>query len=286
VDLAHTAATLSMLQAVVLSALQGFTELFPFSSLGIQVIVPRLLHWGINQADPQFLPFVVSLHVGTAVGLIVYFWREWVRLVAALWRSLGDGLEHVRGEPDQKVIWLLIAATIPAGIVGLLFRHPLGRLFAAPAVAAALLIVNGAIMAAGERLVRHRAEDTAAMTFGQAIGIGVSQILALIPGISRSGVTIVGGLGVGLGYETAARFSFLLATPIILAAGLLEVHKLHGGAHGLAAQAALGFVVAGAVAYLSVRYLMRYFQTRRLLPLAVISATAGVVFTILLAMGL
>ena len=281
----HAAATLSMLQAVVLSALQGFTELFPFSSLGIQVIVPKLLHWGIDQSSAQFLPFVVSLHVGTALGLIVYFWRDWVRLVGALWRSLGQGMERMRQDRDQKTIWLLIAATIPAGLVGFLLQHKIASLLAAPAAAAALLIVNGVIMAAGERLVRHREEDVAGMTFGQAIAIGVSQILALIPGISRSGVTMVGGLAVGLGYETAARFSFLMATPIILAAGLLEVHKLHGGVHGLAAQAGVGFVVAAVVAYLSVRYLMKYFETRRLLPLAVISVVAGIVFSVLLAVG-
>ena len=283
--LATHPASLSMIQAVVLAALQGFTELFPFSSLGIQVIVPKLLHWGIDQSAPQFLPFVVSLHVGTAIGLIVYFWRDWVRLVSALWRSLGEGLERVRQDGDQKTIWLLIAATIPAGIVGLLFRHKLGQLFAAPAVAAALLIVNGGIMALGERLLRHREEDLPAMTFGQAVAIGVAQIFALIPGISRSGVTMVGGLAVGLGYETAARFSFLMATPVILAAGVLELRHLHGGAGGLLSQALLGLVVAAIIAYLSVRYLMRYFQTHRLLPLAAISAAAGVVFTVLLALG-
>ena len=283
--LATHPASLSMLQAVVLAALQGFTELFPFSSLGIQVIVPRLLHWGIDQSAPQFLPFVVSLHVGTAIGLIAYFWRDWVRLVSALWRSLGEGLERVRQDGEQKTIWLLIAATVPAGIVGLVFQHKLGRLFAAPAAAAALLIVNGGIMAIGERLLRHRREDLPAMTFGQAIAIGVAQVFALIPGISRSGVTMVGGLAVGLGYETAARFSFLMATPVILAAGVLELRHLHAGASGLLAQALLGLVVAAIVAYLSVRYLMRYFQTHRLLPLAAISAAAGVVFTVLLALG-
>lgn len=283
--LATHAVGLSMFQAVVLAALQGFTELFPFSSLGIQVIVPKLLHWGVQQSDPQFLPFVVSLHVGTAIGLVVYFWRDWVRLVSALWRSLGQGLERVSQDGDQKTIWLLIAATIPAGLVGLLFQHKLGLLFAAPRVAAAFLILNGAVMALGERLIRHRRDDLPTMGFGQAFAIGVAQVLALIPGMSRSGVTIVGGLAVGLGYETAARFSFLMATPVILAAGVLEVRHLHGGTHGLLPQALVGLVVAGVIAYLSVRYLMRYFQTHRLLPLAVISAAAGLVFTILLSVG-
>ncbi len=280
----HAATTLSMLQAIVLSALQGFTELFPFSSLGVQAIVPKLLHWGIDTSSSQFLPFVVSLHVGTAIGLIAYFWRDWVRLASALWRSLGEGLEHVRQDGDQKTIWLLIAATIPAGLAGLLLRHRIAALLAAPEIAALLLIVNGGIMGLGERMIRHREEHVPGMTFGQAIGIGISQILALIPGISRSGVTITGGLAVGLGYETAARFSFLMATPIILAAGVLEVRKLQGGVHGLAAQAAVGLVVAAVVAYLSVRYLMRYFESRRLLPLAVISAALGVIFSLLLAL--
>lgn len=276
---------LSLLQAVVLSALQGFTELFPFSSLGIQTIVPHLLHWNVSQSGSQFLPFVVSLHVGTAVGLIVYFWRDWVVLVRALWQSLLQGGRNIRRDADQKTIWLLIAATIPAGLAGLLLQHRIAALLAAPTVAAIVLIVNGIVMAVGERLVRHRDDAVPGMTFIQAVGVGLAQILALFPGMSRSGVTMVGGLAVGLGYRTAARFSFLLATPIILAAGVLELHKLHGGAHGLATQAAIGFVVAGVVAYLSTRYLMRYFQTRRLLPLAAISMAAGVVFTVLLAVG-
>lgn len=279
--------SLSALQALLLGVLQGFTELFPFSSLGIQVIVPRLLHWGIDQSNVQFLAFVVSLHLGTAAGLLVCFWRDWVELLTALWASLVQGLERVRREPRQKSIWLLIAATVPAGLVGLLFQHKLGALFAAPRLAAALLIVNGGIMFFGERLAGGGSgEEIPAMRFPQAIGIGVAQILALIPGLSRSGVTMVGGRLVGLGYETAARFSFLLATPIIAAAALLELHKLHGGAHGLLVPAAVGFVAAAVVAYLSARYLLRYFQTRRLAPLAAVSAGAGIVFSLLLAFGL
>jgi undecaprenyl-diphosphatase len=276
---------LSLVQAFVLAVLQGFTELFPFSSLGFQVIVPRLLHWGLDQSSPQFLAFVVTLHLGTAFGLLVYFWRDWVRLLVALWRSLVQGFDRVRTDPDQKTIWLLIAGTVPAGLVGLAFRHPLGHLFAAPRLAAAMLLVNAGIMWFGERLIRHRDEGIPKMRFLQSAGIGVAQILALIPGLSRSGVTMVGGLAVGLGYETAARFSFLLATPIIGAAALLEVHKLKAGGHGLLVPAAVGFVAAAVVAYLSARYLMRYFRTRRLAPLAAISAAAGLVFTILLALG-
>ena len=269
-----------MLQAVLLSVLQGVTELFPFSSLGVQVIVPRLLHWGFVESSPQFLPFVVSLHVGTALGLIVYFWRDWVALIKAWWVSLGDELRSVGRVPAQRTIWLLIVATIPAGLVGLLFTKRLAALFAAPLAAAVILIVNGLVMLIGERVVQQRQGSIERMGFGQAVAIGTSQVLALIPGMSRSGVTMVGGLTVGLSYEAAARFSFLMATPIILAAGALELHHLHSG--GLLHQAAVGFVVAGVVAYLSVRYLMHYFQTKRLLPLALISIAAGLVFTVLL----
>ena len=277
------AGSLSMLHALVLGVLQGFTELFPFSSLGIQVIVPKVLRWGLNQSSPQFLAFIVALHLGTALGLLALFWRDWVRLLTALWRSLVEGMENVRRTPDQKTIWLLIAATVPAGIVGLLFRHPLGRLFAAPRLAAAMLIVNALIMWAGDRR-RRREAGMPDMSFPQSIGIGVAQVLALIPGLSRSGVTMVAGLSVGLDYETAARFSFLLATPIIGAAALLEVHKLTAGGHGLLHQAVLGLVAAAVVAYLSARYLLRYFRTHNLSTLAAISAATGVVASVLLAL--
>jgi undecaprenyl-diphosphatase len=276
-------AHMSMVQAVVLAALQGFTELFPFSSLGFQVITPHILHWSINTSSNQFLPFIVALHLGTAIGLIVYFARDWGRLIVAFFRSTQHPLTELDKYPEQKAIWLLIAATIPAGIVGYVFQHVVAGLLSLPTLAAVLLIVNGLVMLAGDRLVRHGDEDIPKMAFWQAILIGVAQILALIPGFSRSGMTMVGGLLVGLSYETAARFSFLMATPVILAAGVLELHKLH--LHGLLAQSAVGFVVAAVVAYFSVRYLMRYFQTNRLMPLALISMAAGVVFTGLLLAG-
>ncbi len=281
--LAHSVVHMSLLQAVILAGLQGFTELFPFSSLGIQVIAPHILHWAINTSSSQFLPFIVALHLGTAIGLIVYFARDWGRLIVAFFRSTQHPLTELDKYPDQKAIWLLIAATIPAGIVGYAFQHTVASLLSVPLLASILLIVNGLVMAAGDRLVRHGQEDIPAVSFWQAVLIGVAQTFALIPGFSRSGVTMVGGLMVGLSYETAARFSFLMATPVILAAGVLEVHKLH--MHGLLVQSAAGFVVAAVVAYFSVRYLMRYFETKRLMPLALISMAAGVVFTGLLLLG-
>lgn len=274
---------MSIIQAIVLSALQGFTELFPFSSLGIQAIVPHILNWHVNTAAPQFLPFVVALHTGTALALIVFFWRDWVRLVDAFFRSLNTGLRNIRRNPDEKTIWLLIVATIPAGLVGLAFKHSFAGLLGIPMLAAVLLIVNGIMMWLGDRFVYHADENIPHMSFWQAVGVGVAQILALFPGMSRSGVTMVGGLLFGLSYETAARFSFLMATPIILAAGLVELKKLH--AHGgLLGPSVVGFIVAAIVAYLSVSFLMRYFETHRLRTLALISVAAGVVFTGLLAL--
>jgi len=275
---------LSLIQAVILAAVQGLTELFPFSSLGFQVITPHLLHWNINTGSSQFLPFIVSLHLGTAIGLIVYFASDWGRLIMAFFRSVQNSLTRLDKDPDEKTIWLLIAATIPAGLVGFAFRHVFAHLLTLPTLAAVLLIVNGLVMLVADRLVRHEEENIPHMTFPQAIVIGIAQVLALIPGFSRSGMTMVGGLVVGLSYETAARFSFLMATPVILAAGLLEVRKLHF--HGLLTQSLVGFVVAAVVAYFSVRYLMRFFQTHRLRPLAIISIVAGVVFCGLLLAGI
>lgn len=273
---------MSLLQALILSALQGFTELFPLSSLGIQAIVPHLLHWAVNTAAPEFLPFVVALHMGTALALIVYFRRDWALLVDGFFRSLNTGLRQVNRDPAQKTVWLLIVATIPAGLAGILLKHHVARLLGSPLVASLLLIANGVLMILGDRLIRHRKDQIHRTTYAQAFGVGLAQMFALLPGLSRSGLTMVGGLTVGLSYQTAARLSFLMATPIILAAGLVELPKLHGHG-GLLAPSILGFAVAVVVAYLSVRYLMRYFERHRLMPFGWASVALGVIFTALLA---
>src|ERR1700730_3829454 len=186
---------MSIFQALVLALLQGVTELFPVSSLGHIVILPRLLGWNINQADPTFLAFVVLLHVGTADARAIYFRRDWVAIVGAVVRSVIDGRMH--GTADERLGWRLIAGTIPAGLVGVLFQKRGQSLFANPRAAAAFLIVNGAIMFVGER-VRRRAvafdegrTQLDALPVRTAIGIGSAQILALLPGISRSGSTMV-----------------------------------------------------------------------------------------------
>ena len=278
---------MSLFQALVLAILQGVTELFPVSSLGHTVILPSLLGWNLNQADPTFLAFVVLLHVGTATALLIYFRRDWLAIVKAVFRSMVDGRMH--GTPDERLGWRLIAGTIPAGLVGVLFQKQVQSLFANPRAAAAFLIVNGVIMFLGER-VRRRAvalegERTRldGLSVRTAVGIGSAQILALLPGISRSGSTMVAGLLADLTHEAAARFAFLLATPIIFGAGVLKIPDLFTPvALPHLPIYLLGGVAAGIAAYLSVAYLMRYFRVGRLDPFAIYCAAFGIVSLILL----
>ncbi len=274
---------MSLFQALVLALLQGVTELFPVSSLGHTVILPKLLGWNINQADPTFLAFVVLLHVGTAIALAIYFWRDWVAIVGAVFRSVVDG--RMQGTAEERLGWRLIAGTVPAGLVGVLFQKQVQSLFANPRAAAAFLIANGVIMFVGER-VRRRAvafDDARtkldALPVRTAVGIGSAQILALLPGISRSGSTMVAGLLANLTHEVA----FLLATPIILGAGLLKIPDLFTpvALPHLPVYLA-GGVMAGVAAFLSVAYLMRYFRVGRLDPFAYYCAAFGIVSLILL----
>ncbi len=290
-------AHLSYVEAVVVGAFQGVTELFPVSSLGHAVLVPALVggQWArdLNVSAPEspYLAFIVGLHVATAVALLVFFWRDWLRVLA----GFGSSLRYRRVRtPDERLAWLLVAATIPVGLAGLaleqLFRTTLGK----PIPAAAFLLLNGVALYAGEVLRRrvapadapdHPAADhtgeaidnrLAQLPLGRGVLIGAAQILALLPGISRSGITIVAGLWRGLSHEDAARFSFLLATPIILAAGLYKIPELFGplGA-GIQGQVLAGSIASFVSAYLAVRYLTRYFQTRTLTPFAIYCALAG-----------
>ncbi|HTD79252.1 MAG TPA: undecaprenyl-diphosphate phosphatase [Chloroflexota bacterium] len=263
-------------QAIALAAIQGVTELFPVSSLGHAVVLPHLFGWNVDQGAPTFLPFLVMLHVGTALALLVYFWRDWWLLLSSLLPGDGNG---ARAE-SRHVLLLLVLGTIPAGLVGLIFRNRLADLFADFRVAAVFLILNGVLLAVGE-FMRRRAGSAQLATLRpwQAVAIGTSQVVALLPGFSRSGATMVGGLLVGLEHQSAARFSFLLATPIILAAGALEVPKLlQPDARASLGPAVLGGVVAGVLAYLSTMLLMRYFKQQEvnaLIPFSVYCALLG-----------
>lgn len=287
---------MSYLQAIVMGLLQGFSELFPISSLGHSVILPSLVPGWQNLARAQsqesfFLAFLVTLHVGTALALVVFYRREWVRIIGALFVSIRRRRIH---NADARLGWLLVVATIPAGLTGLVFEHAFRTLFAKPLAASIFLTLNGVVLLAGERF-RKRSEvrelalargavateagparrlDT--LAFREAGVIGVAQVFALLAGISRSGITMVAGLVRGLSHEDAARFSFLLATPIIMAAGVYKIPDLMGPlGDGIRGQALVGGAAAAVTAYLSVRFLVRYFQTRTLTPFGIYCLVAG-----------
>jgi undecaprenyl-diphosphatase len=287
---------ISYFQAIVIGLLQGVTELFPISSLGHSVLVPALLGWDeITKAQSQkesfYLAFLVALHVATAIALLIYFRAEWARIIGGFLRTLRTRKVET---PDQRLAWLLVVATIPAGITGLALEHTLRTQFAKPLAAAIFLFVNGLILLVGERYrrrasVRHlvatheqvrsqtetgRRLDT--LQYREAGVVGIAQVGALFAGISRSGITMVAGLVRGLDHEDAARFSFLLATPIILAAGLYKLPDFFGSlGNGVRGQALAGSVAAGIAAYVSVRFLLRYFETRTLTPFAIYCLVAG-----------
>jgi undecaprenyl-diphosphatase len=309
---------MTYLQALVIGLLQGVTELFPISSLGHSVLIPALLGWngivGSEAARESFyLAFLVGLHVATALALLLFFRREWVRIVGGGWSSLvrlvtrrSSAIETA----DQRLFWLLVVVTVPVGAIGLAFEHSLRVLFAKPTAAAIFLFCNGLILFAGERLRRRdearslekvpvraggsdpapvegaavaarTSRHLATLGFGEGFVIGCFQSLALLAGISRSGVTMVGGLVRGLSHEDAARFSFLAATPVILAAGLYKLHDLVGAnGHEVRGQILLGSLVAAAAAYASVRFLVRFFETRTLTPFAIYCLVAGAVLAI------
>lgn len=246
------------LQAIVIALLQGATELFPVSSLGHAVLLPALLHWRIDQHAPEFLPFLVMLHLGTATALLLYFWRDWWALATGV---LGVAEPHRVGE-SRRVFTLIVVATIPAVILGFIAEKFFRALFGSPVVAAAFLVANGVLLLCGERLRGRSQRALATLDVMDALTIGCWQCTALIPGISRSGATIVGGLLRGINHEGAAHFSFLIATPIILGATVLEVPKLlHANVPpGVFALSALAAVVAGVTAFASTAFLMRYFR--------------------------
>jgi undecaprenyl-diphosphatase len=323
-------------EAIVVGLVQGVTELFPVSSLGHNVLIPALVGgtWAqdLNVSKPEspYLAFVVGLHVATAIGITVYFWRDWVRIIGGFFSSLRHG--EVR-TPDQTLAWMIIVATIPVGLTGLIFEHTFRVLFGVPSRAAIFLALNGIILLLGEKFrprksrradeqvladrepalagaaAGHAAGGRAGTTrvagahssgqralraqqisdaiqadrritsvsFWESLLIGSAQILALLAGISRDGVTMVAGMFRGLSREDAARFAFLLATPVILAAGVLKVGDLFGPlAHGILPQIMAGSVVAGVAAYLSVRFLMKYFQTKTLTPFGIYCLVFGV----------
>jgi undecaprenyl-diphosphatase len=280
---------MTALHAIAIAILQGITELFPISSLGHAVILPRLLGWPVDQHAPSFLPFLVVLHVGTAVALLLYFWRDWLFILAGLAGLAGNSR---RSSADaRRLLGLIVIATLPAVVIGFVLEKWVRGLFASPLVAAVFLIVNGFVLLLGDRL-RDRAagreqQRLQRLGWGGALAIGVWQCAAFIPGISRSGAAMVGGLFAGLHHTEAAHFSFLIATPIIAGAAVLEIPKLMAlpGA-GLSAIVIVAGIVAGVTAYASVAFLMRHFRRHNfddaLVPFAIYCWAAGAAGALLL----
>jgi undecaprenyl-diphosphatase len=284
---------LTWLQAVVLGLLQGVTELFPISSLGHTVLFPTLFGWnGLVHAqsdtESYWLALVVMLHVGSAVGLLIYFWRDWVKIIRAFFRTLATRRAET---PEERLAWLIVLATIPAGLIGLALEHPIRVALSKPEVAAVFLMVNGLMLIGAERL-RKRAEvrslarreglnvegyrDLDTLEYREAVAIGTFQAAALIPGISRDGVVMAGGLLRGLDNEDAARFAFLLATPIILAAGIFKFSDLTGPlGTGIRGQAVVAAVFAAIGSIASVHFLLRYFKRGNLIPFGIYCLVFG-----------
>ncbi|MBF6146727.1 undecaprenyl-diphosphate phosphatase [Nocardia nova] len=307
---------LTYFQAIVIGALQGVTELFPISSLGHSVLVPawlggsweKLVTEGDSDNGTPYLAFVVALHVATALALLGYYWRDWRDIIVGFVTTLRTRRIETS---SQRLAWLIVLATIPVGVLGLLLEHPLRTMFATPIYASIFLTLNGVVLIVGEGLRRRNApslaeygrrfaadearadaqargvalqedlevpsdERLAALSVKDALGIGLAQSGALLAGFSRSGLTMVGGLLRGLDHEDTAKFAFLLATPVILAAGVLKLPELAGPqAAGIHGQALVGAIVAGIAAWLAVRFLERFFKSRTLLPFAVYCLVAG-----------
>ena len=274
-----------------LAALQGLTELFPVSSLGHAVVVPPLIGLNFRETSPAFVPVLAILHLGTATALLILYRRDWVRIISGFFRAAVHGRID---DPDQRLAIMLIIGTVPTGIIGFLLQDPLKSLFGDPRAASAFLIVNGGILFAAEMFRRrderrravgsvpvlaHEEDDPSyqrieGLSLRTTLFVGVFQAGALLPGISRSGITMAAGLVAGLRHEEAAKFSFLLATPIILAAGLLELPTLGSDAPTLLVAIAAA-VLAGVVAYASARFLLRYLRLGRLDPFAYYCAALG-----------
>jgi undecaprenyl-diphosphatase len=246
---------MTTIQAIVMAILQGVTELFPVSSLGHAVILPRLLGWGVDQKAPDWLAYLVVMHLGTAIALLAYFWRDWLSFALSL---LGGS--NPRSAADRRTFLFVVIATIPAVVVGFGMRKLLGDAFASPWIAAIFLIVNGFILYVGDKIGGQSVGKLEQLNWKGALAIGFAQCLALIPGVSRSGATIVVGVIAGLEHKESARFSFLMAPPIMLGATVFEAPKLLHEGSTFGGAAILSGVVAGVVAYVSIVFLMRYFR--------------------------
>ena len=294
---------LTFFQAIILGLTQGITELFPISSLGHSVLLPGLLGWNISQNSETFLEFLVATHLATAIVLFVIYFKDWVRIVKGIFRSFA-AREIGNADPDAKLGWLLVVSTIPAGIIGLLLKDQITGSLLSPQSAAFFLMLNGLLLLLAEWLRKRAARagrGTAAtsvpaeslqnndtriahrLSFWQSFKVGILQILALLPGFSRTGATLAGGLMVGLSHEDSLRYSFLLATPIIGAAALLEIPALLTSGNSALIEVSLaGAIAAAFAAWFAVKFLTRYFKTNTLTPFAVYCLAVGIISLVIL----
>lgn len=282
---------MTILQAIILGLLQGLTELFPVSSLGHSILIPHLLGWGFDVRSNTFLIFLVMTHLATSLVLFAFYWKEWKLILEGLVRSLIH--REVRGDDEYaKLGWLLIVATIPVGILGILFEDSFKTIFGTPTVVAIFLMVNGILLWVIEiykkrsPIGRERPSlfRISRLSWWQGIKVGLSECLALFPGFSRTGTTLGGGLLAGLDHESATRFSFLLATPVIFAAAILKVPELFLSANqGMVPAALLGTLASAAAAYLSVRFLSKYFKSKTMIPFGIYCIVLGAICIIVFA---
>jgi undecaprenyl-diphosphatase len=268
------------IQALVMGLVQGLTEFLPISSSGHLVLVPWLFGW----KDPFLgsVAFSVVLHMGTLVALLVYFWRDWLRIVPAGLAVIRD--RSFRGDPDRRLAWLLVVATIPAVAVGPVFESKLEELVREPAPVAAMLCVGAAILWLAERW-GSKVRQMSSITFPESLGIGIAQVLALVPGISRSGISISAGLFMGLDREAAARFSFLMATPVVGGAGVWEARKLISGEAGVTPAldvTLIGFVAAAVAGLLAIRFMLSFLRRQPVYAFVAYRVAAAVLVLIVL----
>ena len=290
---------LTFFQAIILGLAQGITELFPISSLGHTVLLPGLFGWHIDQNAETFLEFLVATHLATAIVLFVIYFKDWVRIVKGIFRSL-VAREISDADPDAKLGWLLVVSTIPAGFIGLLLKDKIAGSLLSPQSAALFLALNGVLLLLAEWLRRRAAKNTRItpptenlenndtriahrLSFFQAIKVGLLQVLALLPGFSRTGSTLAGRFTVGLSHEDSLRYSFLLATPIIGAAALLEIPPLLTSGNSTLIEVSLaGAIAAAFAAWFAVKFLTRYFKTKTLTPFAIYCIAIGIISLIII----
>ena len=280
---------LTFFQAIIIGLLQGITELFPVSSLGHSVILPTLLGWQIDQNSSTFLIFIIATHFATALVLFIFFFKDWVLIIKGIVRSLRNRFINPN-DTYEKLGWMIIIATIPVGILGILFQEKVQALLASAKYVSLFLILNGLMLYGAEYLRKNKAisvdrdvdAKVSKISWFDSIKVGLAQCIALIPGFSRTGSTLGAGLFVGLDHEASARFSFLLATPVIFAASVLKLPELLQADANTSLPIIVGALMSALGAYVSIKFLSKYFKTKTLTPFAIYCIVAGALSFIIL----